>query len=86
VPGVGRVFLTWHENKERDLDGYYVYRSVKSGTGYERLTDTVLRRTTFSDETVKQGVTYFYSITAVDRTGNESDRSREHKTYTEKIR
>jgi uncharacterized protein len=86
VPGIGRVFLTWSENKESDLAGYYVYRSVKSGAGYERLTAKPLNRSTFSDETVKQGTTYYYFITAVDKSGNESRRSKEQKTYTEKIR
>ncbi len=86
VPGIGRVFLTWSENKESDLAGYHVYRSVKSGAGYERLTTKPLNRTTFSDETIKQGKTYYYVITAVDKSGNESRRSKEQKTYTEKIR
>ena len=86
VPGVGRVFLTWGENKERDLAGYHVYRSSKSGSEYERLTAAPLNRTTFSDETARQGATYYYAITAVDRSGNESRRSKERKTYTEKIR
>jgi len=86
VPGIGRVFLTWGENQERDLAGYHVYRSLKSGTEYERLTAKLLNRTTFSDETAKQGTTYFYVITAVDKSGNESRRSKEQKTYTEKIR
>ncbi len=86
VPGIGRVFLTWNENKEPDLAGYHVYRSMKAGAEQARLTDRPLNRTTFSDETVKQGVTYFYAITAVDKSGNESARSKEKKTYTEKIR
>lgn len=86
VPGIGRVFLTWNENKERDLAGYQVYRSQKAGGEQERLTDKPLNRSTFSDETVKQGATYYYSITAVDANGNESARSKEKKTYTEKIR
>ena len=86
VPGVGRVFLTWNENKERDLAGYHVYRATKSGGESQRLTDTIIRRTTFSDETVRQGMTYFYAVTAVDKTGNESSRSPEQKTYTEKVR
>lgn len=86
VPGIGRVFLTWNENQERDLGGYHVYRSKKSGVEYKRLTDKPLNRTTFSDETVKQGSTYYYVVTVVDKSGNESERSREHKTYTEKIR
>lgn len=86
VPGIGRVFLTWNENKEQDLAGYHVYRSPKAGGVHERLTVKPLNRTTFSDETVKQGATYYYSVTAIDRSGNESARSKEKKTYTEKIR
>jgi fibronectin type 3 domain-containing protein len=35
---------------------------------------------------VRQGMTYYYTITAVDKSGNESRRSNEHKTYTETIR
>jgi hypothetical protein len=85
VPGIGRVFLTWNESKERDLAGYHVYRAAKSGES-ERLTDKPLNRTTFSDEKVKQGTTYFYTITAVDRSGNESPRAKEVRTATERIR
>lgn len=86
VPGVGRVFLTWTENRERDLAGYHVYRSVRSGGDAERLTNQAISRTTFSDETVQPGMTYVYTITAVDRSGNESQRSPEYKTMTERIR
>lgn len=86
VPGMGRVFLTWNENKERDLAGYYVYRSAKSGKDYVRLTDKPLSRSTFSDETVTAGKVYYYVITAVDQAGNESARSKEYKAYAEKLR
>jgi fibronectin type 3 domain-containing protein len=86
VPGVGRIFLTWNENKERDLDGYHVYRSEKSGKDYVRLTDKVLNRTTYSDETVKPRITYYYTVTSVDKYGNESKPSKEQKAYAEKLR
>ena len=85
VPGVGRVFLTWNENKERDLAGYHVYRSIRRGKNYERLTDKLLARTTFSDETVRSGKTYYYVVTAVDQSGNESDYSLERKVFVEKL-
>jgi fibronectin type 3 domain-containing protein len=84
VPGVGRVFLLWSENKERDLAGYHVYRSTRSGKGYERLTDKILTSTTFSDETVKPGTLYYYKITAVDQAGNESTGSEDKGTSVEK--
>jgi fibronectin type 3 domain-containing protein len=86
VAGVGRVFLTWNENSERDLAGYHVYRSTRSGRDYERLTDKLLVRTTFSDETAKSGNTYYYVITAADKSGNESERSEERKAHVEKLR
>ena len=86
VPGVGRAFLTWNENTERDLAGYHVYRSTKSGKGHERITNKILTRTTFSDDTVKSGATYYYGITAVDKAGNESALSEEKKASLEKLR
>ncbi len=86
VAGADRVFLTWNENKERDLAGYYVYRSIRSGSNFERLTDKLLMRTTFSDETAKSGVTYYYIITAVDSSGNESKPSEEGKVRFVKMR
>jgi len=86
VPGVNRAFLTWNENKERDLAGYYVYRSLKSGRDFERITEKKLTRTIFSDDTAKSGFTYYYAVTAVDQTGNESARSEEKKASLEKMR
>lgn len=85
VPGVGRAFLTWNENRERDLAGYHVYRSIKSGKDFERLTDSVLTRTTYSDETAKPGAGYYYRVTALDQSGNESAESVEVKVSVEKL-
>ena len=86
VPGVNRAFLTWNENKERDLAGYHVYRSIKSGKNYERLTDRPVKRTTYSDETVKAVTAYYYIVTAVDQSGNESPPSKEQMAFAEKLR
>jgi fibronectin type 3 domain-containing protein len=86
VPGVGRIFLTWNENKEADVAGYNVYRSVKSGRDYEKLTEKPIKRTTFSDETVKPGTMYYYVVTAVDEAGNESAHSKELRATAERVR
>ncbi|OGW37505.1 MAG: hypothetical protein A2010_07090 [Nitrospirae bacterium GWD2_57_9] len=86
VPGVNRIFMTWNENKERDLAGYHVYRSRKSGRDHERLTEKPVNRTTYSDDKVKAGISYFYVVTAVDLAGNESDFSKEQKAYAGKLR
>ncbi len=86
VPGVGRAFLTWNENKERDLAGYNVYRSTRHGRNYQKLTNKAITLTTFSDETAKQGVVYYYMVTAVDKAGNESAGSVEKQALIEKLR
>jgi fibronectin type 3 domain-containing protein len=86
VPGVGRIFLTWNENRERDLAGYFVYRSTKSRKEFERLTDKPINRTTFSDDTVAPRILYYYAVTAVDDSGNESPMSKEQKAFAEKLR
>ncbi|HYA85600.1 MAG TPA: hypothetical protein VEI57_00840 [Nitrospirota bacterium] len=85
VPGVGRVFLSWQENKESDLAGYHVYRSRRHGRDYDRLTDRLLLRTTYLDESVKEGNTYYYVVTAVDQSGNESEYSNEIKVTVEQL-
>ncbi len=85
VPGVGRVFLTWSDNKERDLAGYYIYRA-SGGMVFERLTPEPLSRTTYSDETASPGALYYYKITAVDRSGNESEGSEMKPAHVEKFR
>lgn len=86
VPGVGRIFLTWNENKERDVAGYYVYRSRRSAREYQRLTEKPINRTTFSDEEAIAGVTWYYALTAVDQAGNESPLSKEQKAVAVKMK
>jgi fibronectin type 3 domain-containing protein len=56
--------------------GYYVYRSTTSGSGYTKLNaGSVAPTTTYTDSTVKSGMTYYYVVTAVDGSGTESSYS-----------
>jgi len=65
--GVQEVRLIWEANTEPDLAGYYVYRE---GT---RLTDEVLRSTSYVDVPPESGLDY--CVSAVDQQGNESVKS-----------
>ncbi|MCW2802342.1 MAG: large repetitive protein [Propionibacteriaceae bacterium] len=67
-----RVKLDWASNTESDLAGYLVYRSVRVDGEYTKLTATPRTSSDYSDTTAPAGVTSFYRVTAVDRTGNES--------------
>jgi hypothetical protein len=81
--GVDRIFLTWKENTEPDLAGYYVYRSSGS-RDFERLNKQSIMQAAYSDESVDEGKVYFYEISAVDKSGNESPRSERKRAVVEK--
>lgn len=68
------VRLAWEAVADADLAGYHVYRSTTSGRGYARLTPAPQPATTFVDDRVQPGQTYYYVVTAVDRSrrANES--------------
>ncbi len=76
LPDDGKVWLDWNDNSEPDLVGYHVYRSATSGSGYQRLNGPLpveyLTVSDYIDLAVVNGQTYFYMITAVDASGNES--------------
>lgn len=71
------VTLDWNDSTEEDLDGYNVYRSLTSGGDYELLNDTIVTASEYTDDTVANGTTYYYIVTAVDASSNESYDSNE---------
>ena len=66
------VDLSWSINTETDLAGYRVYRSEQQGTAGQLVTSELLLSPAYRDTSVQPGHTYWYSVTAVDRSGNES--------------
>ena len=69
------VDLSWSINTEADLAGYRVYRSEAQSTPGQLLTQDLLLSPVYRDTSVQPGHTYWYSVTAVDRSGNESPHS-----------
>ncbi len=69
------VEIVWDANTEADLAGYNVYRSDSKEQRGERLNSQLLSTPIFRDTTAAAGRTYYYSITAVDLSGNESPAS-----------
>jgi len=71
--------LSWSISPETDIAGYNVYRSEQVGAAGLRLNGTgaekLLPTPAFSDMNVQPGHRYFYTVTAVDRAGNESPAS-----------
>jgi hypothetical protein len=69
------VELSWSINVESDLAGYRVYRSDTEGTRGQLLTSELLPSPSHRDTSVRVGQRYWYTVTAVDRAGNESSDS-----------
>ncbi|MGB9434369.1 MAG: hypothetical protein WBQ89_19155 [Candidatus Acidiferrum sp.] len=66
------VDLSWTINLETDMAGYRVYRSESENARGPLLTPDLLPTPSFRDTTVLSGHRYWYTVTAVDRAGNES--------------
>lgn len=66
------IELSWDISPESDLAGYNVYRSEQPGTRGQRLNPELLPSPAFRDIEVVADKHYFYSVSAVDRVGNES--------------
>jgi hypothetical protein len=75
TPDSALVDLSWSINLETDLAGYRVYRSGQQDTRGVLLTPDLLLAPAYRDTSVEAGHRYWYSVTAVDRAGNESDGS-----------
>ena len=69
------VELSWAISPEGDLGGYFVYRSNLEDTQGERINTEILLSPTFRDNSVLPGNRYYYRVSAVDRSGNESPKS-----------
>jgi hypothetical protein len=64
------VRLVWDEVTAPDLAGYLVYRT--EGTAKIKLTGGPVTATHFSDISVDPGISYYYTVTSLDKSGNES--------------
>lgn len=79
IPATGEsaayVELSWAISPEGDLGGYSIYRSNLEDTPGERISTELLLSPTFRDKSVVSGSRYYYRVSAVDRSGNESPKS-----------
>jgi hypothetical protein len=72
ISGDKSVILHWDPNTEANLSGYKVYRSPSSSGPFVAQNSTLLTAPGFCDLTVSDGVTYYYQITAVTTTSQNS--------------
>ncbi len=66
-----QVTLSWTESST-SVTGYNVYRSTQSGTGYTEINLSLVPSQSYVDTTVSAGQTYYYVVTAVNASGQQS--------------
>ncbi len=73
-PGVTStsVSLNWTASTSSTTAGYNVYRASAQDGPFTKLKATPITGTTYTDNTVQSGSTYYYVATAVDTSSNES--------------
>jgi predicted phage tail protein len=74
-PSSARLAIFFAANKEPDIAGYNLYRSTdpdQPKDSWTKLNQALLTRTTFQDDKVESGKTYYYYVRAVDKAGNVS--------------
>ena len=77
-PEARAIDLSWQPNTEADLAGYMVYRrEAGASAAPDRISSPAQPAPSFRDTNVQPGHTYEYSVSAVDRDGNESAHSPE---------
>jgi hypothetical protein len=74
-PGTGALIVGWAECVDPDLAAYRLYRRSELDTVMAFLTELSSGVLEFRDDTVIDGVAYGYAVSAVDESGNESERS-----------
>lgn len=69
---VAGLVITWQASTSSDVTGYRIYRSSISGTLGSLLDEVAMDVTAARDTSVTPGVTYYYTVTAIDAARNES--------------
>jgi hypothetical protein len=71
APETYTVYLSWQPSQSQVI-GYNIYRGIQSGGPYSMINSGVDPNTSYIDNSVDSGSTYYYVTTAVNSSGEES--------------
>ena len=73
--GNRQAHLKWDPNPELDIKGYNIYRALDSKGKYKKINKEIVSESNYVDNSVENGKTYYYYITALDKAKHESQQS-----------
>ena len=71
-PAQHSVSLSWSASSSQNVIGYNIYRGTKSGGPYSKINSVLNASTVYTDTSVVDGQTYYYVVTAVNSSNQES--------------
>jgi hypothetical protein len=71
TPGDNTMGLNWDDNSPAP-SGYNVYRGLSASGPWKKLNTPLVAVSAYTDSTAVNGTLYYYYVTAVDSSGNES--------------
>ena len=80
--GDNLVELAWIANNEPDFASYNIHRSDTSGSGFVKINSELVNTNAYTDNSVLASNTYYYLVSAVDSSANESAMSSEVSATT----
>jgi hypothetical protein len=72
--GNSELTINWSANTETDLAGYNLYRSTDDVT-FTKINTSTLTGTSYVDTGLTNGTTYYYQLSALDTSNNESTKT-----------
>jgi len=72
TPTTHGVSLSWVASTSANVAGYNVYRATTSGGPYTKVNTSLVTVLSYADNAVQAGQAYFYVVTTVDTSNNES--------------
>jgi hypothetical protein len=66
------VLLSWSASPSSGVNGYNVYRTAAGGGGYAKINGSSVTGLSYTDTTVVDGQIYYYAVTSLDASGDES--------------
>jgi hypothetical protein len=70
--GVDKLRLTWNPGASTDVKGYNIYRATTPAGPYVRANSDVIAHSVFVDAGLASSTRYYYYVTSVDESGNQS--------------
>ncbi|MDD2889174.1 MAG: FlgD immunoglobulin-like domain containing protein [bacterium] len=73
VTGDGETYIYWKKVITTDLKGYNVYSKTNGDSIFTRINSHIITGKWFHDKSLFNGTKYWYVVTSVDASGNESN-------------